>query len=80
MMNSEERIWLKIKNMIRVNVLTELKVAMLHTKQQVKRSDLNDSSLIDGDSMPNENFFNMQLVFYRQVPEYRHSTISLASM
>ena len=68
----KEEFWLKIKNMIPwAKRVDGVKGSDAAHKAAGKASDTERFILIDGDNMPEESFFNMQLDFTDKDPKYK---------
>jgi hypothetical protein len=68
----KEEFWLKIKNMIPwAKRVDGVKGSDAAHKAAGEASDTERFILIDGDNMPNEDFFNMQLDFTDKDPKYQ---------
>ncbi len=68
----KEEFWLKIKNMVPwAKRVDGVKGSDAAHKAAGEVSDTERFILIDGDNMPNENFFNMQLNFTELDPSYK---------
>ena len=69
---AKEEFWLKIKNMIPWAVRVDgIKGSDAAHKAAGEASDTERFILIDGDNMPEESFFNMQLDFTDKDPIYK---------
>lgn len=70
----KEEFWLKIKNMIPwAKRVDGVKGSDAAHKAAGEASDTERFILIDGDNMPNEDFFNMQLDFTDRDPKYQQA-------
>ena len=70
----KEEFWLKIKNMIPwAKRVDGVKGSDAAHKAAGEASDTERFILIDGDNMPNEDFFNMQLDFTDKDPKYQQA-------
>jgi len=68
----KEEFWLKIKNMVPwAKRVDGVKGSDAAHKAAGNASDTERFILIDGDNMPEENFFNMQLDFNNKDPKYK---------
>ena len=68
----KEEFWLKIKNMVPwAKRVDSVKGSDAAHKAAGEASDTERFILIDGDNMPNESFFNMQLDFTDKDPKYK---------
>jgi len=68
----KEEFWLKIKNMVPwAKRVDSVKGSDAAHKAAAEESDTERFILIDGDNMPNENFFNIQLDFTDKGSEYQ---------
>lgn len=70
----KEEFWLKIKNMVPwAKRVDSIKGSDAAHKEAGKLSDTERFILIDGDNMPNEDFFNMQLDFSDKDPIFKQA-------
>jgi hypothetical protein len=70
----KEEFWLKIKNMVPwAKRVDGVKGSDAAHKAAAEASDTERFILIDGDNMPNESFFNMQLDFTDKDPVYKQA-------
>ena len=68
----KEEFWLKIKNMVPwANRVDSVKGSDAAHKAAGEASDTERFILIDGDNMPDESFFNIQLNFTDKTPEFK---------
>lgn len=68
----KEEFWLKIKNMVPwAKRVDNVKGSDASHKAAAEASDTERFILIDGDNMPEESFFNMQLDFTDKDPKYK---------
>ena len=68
----KEEFWLKIKNMVPwANRVDSVKGSDAAHKAAGEASDTERFILIDGDNMPNEDFFNIQLNFTNKDPSFK---------
>jgi hypothetical protein len=70
----KEEFWLKIKNMVPwAKRVDGVKGSDAAHKAAAEASDTPRFILIDGDNMPDEDFFNIQLDFTDKDPKYKHA-------
>jgi hypothetical protein len=70
----KEEFWLKIKNMVPwAKRVDSVKGSDAAHKAAGEASDTERFILIDGDNMPDESFFNIQLDFTDKTPEFRQA-------
>jgi hypothetical protein len=68
----KEEFWIKIKNMVPwAKRVDGVKGSDAAHKAAAEASDTERFILIDGDNMPNEDFFNLQLDFTDKAPTYK---------
>ena len=68
----KEEFWLKIKNMVPwAKRVDSVKGSDAAHKAAAEESDTERFILIDGDNMPDESFFNIQLNFTDKTPEFK---------